>query len=115
MKRKFTSKTELKQEMLNVCVQYMEAFHKDVVLDMEQVDELAERKRDGWFYWAVRKSGTHTRSTSAKFDELVKAWGEDQIVIKALIGRSVENDYFEILYSKHPAIQYDEEGNEVEC
>lgn len=63
MKRKFTSKTELKQEMLNVCVQYMEAFHKDVVLDMEQVDELAERKRDGWFYWAVRKSGTHTRTS----------------------------------------------------
>ena len=114
MKKQFANKTELKQEMLNACVQYMKAFHKDVVLDMEQVDELAERKRDGWFYWAVCKSGTHTRSTSAKFDELVKACGEDQIIIKALIGRSVENGNFEILYTKHPAIQYDEEDDEVE-
>lgn len=114
MKKQFDNKVQLKQEMLNACVQYMEAYQQDVVLDMEHVDELAERKRDGWFYWAVRKSGTHITSTSAKFDELVKSWGEDQIIIKALIGRSVENGYFEILYTKHPAIQYDEEGNEVE-
>lgn len=114
MKRKFTSKTELKKEMLNVCVQYMEAFQSDVVLDMEQVDELAERKRDGWFYWAVRKCGTHTRSTCTEFDTLVGEWGENEVIIKALIGHSVKGGYYEILYTKHPAIVLDEEGNEVE-
>lgn len=114
MKKQFTNKTELKQEMLNVCVQYMEAFHKDVVIDMERVDELAKRNRDGWFYWAVRKRGTHTRSTSKNFDEFVNVYGEDKIIIKALIGHSAEKGYFEIIYTKHPSLQYDEEGNEVE-
>lgn len=114
MKKQFTDKTQLKQEMLNVCIQNMEAFQQDVVYDMEHVDALAERKRDGWFYWAVRKNGTHTRSTCAEFEELCKNWGEDEIIIKALIGRSVEGGYYEILYTKNPAIQYDEEGNEVE-
>ena len=41
MKKQFANMTELKQEMLNACIQYMEAFHTDVVLDMVLVDELA--------------------------------------------------------------------------
>lgn len=97
--KQFKSATELKREMVDVAMKVMTNFQSDIVYDLEKVDELAQRKRDGWFYWAVRKMGTHTRSTCKEFDELRAAWGKD-IIFGALIGRSVEKGIYEITYTK---------------
>lgn len=56
--KQFKSATELKREMVDVAMKVMTNFQSDIVYDLEKVDELAQRKRDGWFYWAVRKMGT---------------------------------------------------------
>lgn len=98
-KKQFKTATDLKKEMMSVASQVMVAFMSDLIEDFEKVDELSGRKRDGWFYWAVRDCGTHTRSTSADFDECCKSWGE-AIKIKALIGFIASTGTFEILYTK---------------
>ena len=97
--KQFKSATELKVEMMNAATKVMTAFYSGIVYDLEKVDELAQRKRDGWFYWAVRETGTHTRSTCKELDELKATAGND-IIFTALIGRNVENDTYEIVYGK---------------
>ncbi|GJG35818.1 hypothetical protein [Prevotella lacticifex] len=110
MKKQFTKATELKQEMLVQALNVMTGFQKDIVLDLERVDKL-DNDCDDWFYWGVRKMGTHTRETSAEFDELVSAWKEESFEIKALIGHSVKGGYYEILYIKCPeSLSEDQNG-----
>ena len=95
--KQFKSATELKVEMMNAATKVMTAFYSDIVYDLEKVDDLAKRKRDGHFYWAVRKTGTHTRSTDKELVELKQNCGES-IVFTALVGRSIKEDTFEIVY-----------------
>lgn len=93
----FKSATDLKKDMLDTAMKVMEGFYSDIIYDLEKVDDLAKRKRDGHFYWVVRKTGTHTRSTNKELEELKQNWGES-IVFTALVGRSVKEDTFEIVY-----------------
>lgn len=97
--KKFNSAVDLKKEMVDAAMSVMSGFYSDIVYDLEKVDELAQRKRDGWFYWAVRETGTHTRSTCKEMDELKKTAGVD-ILFTALIGRNVKDNTFEIVYGK---------------
>lgn len=96
----FKSATDLKKDMLDTAMKVMEGFYSDIIYDLEKVDDLAKRKRDGHFYWAVRKTGTHTRSTNKELEELKQNWGES-IVFTALVGRSIKEDTFEIVYQNN--------------
>lgn len=101
-KKSFYSHTaEVKREMIDTAMSVMTSNFSSIVSDLERIDALSIRKRDGWFYWIVRNDGTQVCSTSAEVDA-VCANGEDSILIKALIGRSVAEDKYEIIYTKAP-------------
>ena len=49
----FKSATDLKKDMLDTAMKVMEGFYSDIIYDLEKVDDLAKRKRDGRYkaYW----------------------------------------------------------------
>lgn len=93
----FKSATDLKKDMLDTAMKVMEGYYSDIIYDLEKVDDLAKRNRDGYFYWAVRKTGTHTRSTNKELEDLKKDWG-DSIVFTAIVGRSIKEGTYEVVY-----------------
>lgn len=98
---------EVKREMVDAVMSVMTSNFSSIVSDLERIDVLSIRKRDGWFYWIVRNNGTQVCNTSAEVDA-VCANGEDGILIKALISRNVSEDKYEIIYTKAPNMDKEE-------